>query len=123
MRRSMIPLLSFALACGLLSASEAQAQFGFSPFGFGFGGGYYGGGTAEGNELMGMSTVIRSAGEYNYYTSMAGVNNEETRSRYLDNKKKWQENYFQMREQRSALDAQDRERARQSREAYYAATK
>jgi hypothetical protein len=127
MRRALRLIVGLLCPIAAVLAAAALAQdFGFmsyyNPY-YGDFSGYGGfGGTAEGNELMGMSTVIRSAGEYNYYTSMAGVNNEEARSQYLDNKKKWQENYFQMREQRSALDAQKRARARQSREALYAAT-
>jgi hypothetical protein len=123
--RAKVILGGLFLAAAFLFHSEAQAQFGVNPWGYGYGGGWggWGGGTAEGNYLQGMSTVIRSAGEYNLYTSQAGVNNEETRSRYLDNKKKWQENYLQLREQRSAIDAQKREQQRQSRDAYYAATK
>jgi hypothetical protein len=111
----------FVVAIGVLSGSAAQAQFG-APWGYGYGGGY-GGGTAEGNALQGMSTVIRSAGEYNMYTSMAGVNNEEARSKYLDNQKKWNQSYQQMREWRTARDAQKREADRQSRETLYAASK
>jgi hypothetical protein len=120
--RAKVILGGLFLAVAFLSNSPARAQFGVNPWGYGYGGGW-GGGTAEGNALQGMSTVIRSAGEYNLYTSQAGVNNEETRSRYLDNKKKWQENYLQLREQRSALDAQKREQQKQSRDTYYAATK
>ncbi len=110
------------LVIGLLTGPAAHAQFGNPWGGYGWGGGF-GGGTVEGNALQGMSTVIRSAGEYNLYTSMAGVNNEEARSKYLDNKKKWNQNYQQMREWRTAMDAQKREMDRQSRETLYAATK
>ena len=128
MNRAKLFLGGLVLALAALGNSEAHAQFGVNPWfngyggGFGFGGGF-GGGTAEGNELMGMSTVIRSAGEYNMMTSQAGVNVEEARSKYLDNRAKWTEQYFQMRETRSAIDAQRKEAARQSREAQYAASK
>ena len=73
--------------------------------GYGYGGGW-GGGTAAGNYMNGMSNVIRSEGEYNLLTSQAGVNNEEARSRYLDNKKKWWHNYLEMSEQHQQLDAE-----------------
>src|SRR5579871_1415053 len=118
------------LAIVVMPVSEAVAQdFGFmsyyNPYGYGGGyGGYgWGGGTVAGNYMNGMSSVIRSGGEYNLMTSAAGVNNEEARSRYLDNKKKWQENYFQMQEQRQALDAQRRAASRHSSEALNTAAK
>jgi hypothetical protein len=91
--------------------------------GYGYGGYGSGGGTVAGNYLNGMSNVIRSEGQYNLLTSQAGVNNEEARSRYLDNKKKWWENYLQMSEQRSAIDAQRYAAARHSPEALNAAAK
>ena len=127
MDRAKMFLGGLVLALAALGNSTAKAQFGVNawnnPFGGGFGWGGFGGGTAEGNELMGMSTVIRSAGEYNLMSAQAGVNFEEARSKYLDNRAKWTEQYFQMRETRSAIDAQRREAARQSREAQYAAAK
>jgi hypothetical protein len=122
MNRAKMLLGGLLLAFGVLGNSQAMAQFGvnpwYSPYGYGYGYGF-GGGTAQGNALMGMSTVIRSAGEYNYMTSAAGVNYEEARSKYLDNRAKWTQQYFQNREWRSAIDAQKKEEARQSREAQY----
>lgn len=123
--------LAFAVACLIASAAPAQ-DFGFmsyyNPYSYGGGYGGYGygygmGGTVAGDYMYGMSNVIRSSGEYNLLTSRAGVNNEEARSRYLDNKKKWQENYFQMQEQRQALDAQRRQAARHSSDALNVAAK
>jgi hypothetical protein len=116
--------LALLIAAGLPQPVAAQ-DFGFMSYdtSYGYGGYGYGyGGTVAEDYMLGMSTVIRAAGEYNLYTAKAGVNNEEARSRYLDNKRKWTENYFHMREQRQALDAQKRERQRASRQALYAAT-
>jgi hypothetical protein len=113
--------MALLLAAGLASRAAAQ-DFGFMSYYEPWYGGYGFGGTVEGDYLLGMSTVIRAAGEYNLYTAKAGVNNEEARSRYLDNKKKWTQNYFQMRERRQALDAQKREKERASRQTLYAAT-
>src|SRR5262249_29889211 len=89
--------------------------------GYGFGG--YGGGTAAGNYMQGMSTVIRSAGEYNLLSSEAGINNEEMRSKYLDNRKKWTQNYLQLREERMQLEAQKREMTRHSADTVAASAK
>lgn len=96
-------------AIGYIAGSGGFGGYG----GFGWGGG----GTVAGNYMMGASQVIRSEGEYNYYSSLAGINNEEARSRYLDNQKKWQQNYFQMQEERQRLAVQQREINRQRNEA------
>src|SRR5262245_20214167 len=114
--------LVLVIAAMLISAAAAQ-DFGFmsyyNPYGYGYGwgDGFGYGGTVDSNFMYGMSDVIRAAGEYNVSTSTAGVNNEEARSRYLDNKKKWAENYWQMREQRQKVDARRREMSRHSPEA------
>jgi hypothetical protein len=123
MRRTNHVAAGIVLAVACLTNSVAQAQWGawYHPYGYGWGG--YGGGTVAGNELQGMSTVIRSAGEYNLYTAQAGVSYEEARGKYLDNQKKWNQSYQQMREWRSARDAQQREADKQSREIVYAASK
>lgn len=131
---ALLPALVIVALCQNAKA-EVLASTGrgaFRGFGVGYGLGYgyggygyggYGGGTAAGNYLNGMSSVIRSEGEYNLMTSAAGVNNEEARSRYLDNKKKWWDNYLQMSEQRSAIDAQRYAAAKHSPEALNVAAK
>jgi hypothetical protein len=111
--------LVLLLAAGFAQRASAQ-DFGFMSYAEPWYGGYGYGGTVEGDYLWGMSQVIRAAGEYNLYTAQAGVNNEEARRRYLENKKKWTQNYYQLREQRQAQDAQKRERQRASRQTYYA---
>lgn len=130
MRRAKIVSAGLVLCIAVIAAlagSPAPAQVIYRPWGGwgGYGGyGYgFGGGTAAGNYMQGMSTVIRSSGEYNLLSSMAGVNNEEARSRYIDNNKKWMQNYFQMKEQRMALEAQRKEMNRRTNEALAAAAK
>jgi hypothetical protein len=122
MNCAKLSIVGLVLLLGtVVMAHPAAAQdFGFMSYYEPWYGGYGFGGTVEGDYLLGMSTVIRAAGEYNLYTAQAGVNNEEARRRYLDNKRKWTENYFQMRERRGALDSQKRERQRASRQTYYA---
>jgi len=123
MRRAGTVLTALVLLAAALVSAPAPAQI-LRPWYWGGGwGGNYGGGTAAGNYMQGMSEVIRSEGEYNLATSQAGVNNEEARSRYLDNYKKWQQNYFQLKEQRAARDAQKREASRHSPETIAAAGK
>jgi hypothetical protein len=118
------------LAAAFMGAATAVGQnFAVRPWyrpygaGYGYGGGWGGGGTAAGNYMQGMSTVIRSAGEYNLATAQAGVSYEEARSKYLDNRKKWSENYFEMKERRQAIEVQQREINKHSNEALNAAAK
>jgi hypothetical protein len=122
MRRASI--LIFGLLVGQVTAVPAFAQLSGIGVGLGLGmgwGGYggfgFGGGTVEGNYLLGMSQVVRSEGEYNYYSSLANINNEEAYGKFLDNQKKWQQNYFQMKEERQRLAVQQREINRQRNEA------
>lgn len=85
--------------------------------GWGYGGyGWGGGGTAAGNYLQGMSQVIRAQGEYEESRARARISQEEARTKYIDNKKKWTETYFAMREQNQARQAEKRERNRISPE-------
>lgn len=56
-------------------------------YGYGYGG--YGYGNSAGGELMGLSTVIRASSD-----SM--LKYEETRSKYIDNRVKWQKAYYDM---------------------------
>jgi hypothetical protein len=125
MHRLCGPIVVMAI-CLLARAADAEVRP-FVGFGIGYGVGYggygygYGGGTAAGNYMYGMSNVIRAEGQYNLLTSMAGVNNEEARSRYLDNRKKWQENYLQGQEQHQKMQAEKFARSRHSPEALAAA--
>lgn len=63
-------------------------------------GGYYGntgGGTAAGNALNGMASVISAAGDYNLSTSAAAVNMTQAQRNYIENRKLWTNTYFDMR--------------------------
>jgi hypothetical protein len=57
---------------------------------------YYSSTEAEGF-LRGLGDLARGAGEFNYLTSRAMINSEEARSRYLDNRMKTTQTYFDMR--------------------------
>jgi hypothetical protein len=105
---------------GLAVATNAHAQVTVAPVGVGpwvLGGGSYGGGTADGNFLFGVSQVIRAEGDYNLQTSQGLVNFEIARSKYIENVNKWTQAYFQMREANQAFQIQARERNRHSAEA------
>jgi hypothetical protein len=123
--RFFIPLLALVVL-GLSRCCEAvvfRPFVGFGGYGMGYGGyGYgYGGGTVAGNYMNGMSNVIRAEGQYNLLTAQAAVNNEEARSRYLDNKKKWHEIYLQSREARDKRVAEQFARSKHSPEVLAAA--
>jgi len=104
---------------GLVFAGDAFAQVTVTPAGIGpwfLGGASYGGGTADGNFLFGVSQVIRSEGDYNLQTSQGMINFEIARSKYIENVNKWTQAYFQMREANQAFQIQARERNRHSAE-------
>jgi len=118
----VLPLVFAAALAGISQPARAQVRP-FVGFGIGFGvgmgyGGYgYGGGTVASNYMYGMSNVIRAEGEYNLLTSAAGVNYEEARSRYLDNQKKWWQNYLQGQEAHQKMMAEKYAREKHSPEA------
>jgi hypothetical protein len=126
-RPCVYPLVVAALLTGISQTALAQVRpfvgfgLGFG-LGMGYGGGYgFGGGTAASNYMYGMSNVIRAEGEYNMMTSAAGVNYEEARSRYLDNQKKWWQNYLQGQEAHQKMMAEKYAREKHSPEALAAA--
>jgi hypothetical protein len=93
----------------------AASQVAFSPWFMG-GGGSYGGGTADGNFMFGMSQVIRAEGDYNLQTAQGMINYEEARSKYIENVNKWTQAYFQMREANQAYQIERAQRNRHSPE-------
>ncbi len=111
-----LSLFGFARLAGAQVRPFVGFGIGFGP-GWGYYGGGFGGGTVESNYLYGMSNVIRAEGEYNALTAQAGVNYEEARSRYLDNKKKWWQNYIQGQEAHTKMMAEKHARERHSPEA------
>jgi hypothetical protein len=141
--RSGIVLLALILLNGI-SPSRASAQRWFNPArvaggmgvgygmgygmrgygrGYGYGMGGYGGGTVYGNYLQGMSQVIRAQGQYNEQTSRSMINYEEARTKYIDNRQKWTETYFAMREKNQAAQAEKFARQKYSPETIAAAAR
>ncbi len=90
--------------------------YGLGGWGMGMGYGWGGGGTAAGNYAQGMSQVIRAQGQFNKDNAEAGIKYEEARTKYIDNKKKWTDTYFAMREQNQSKQAEKFERSRHSTE-------
>jgi hypothetical protein len=141
--RSGVILLALVFLHGL-SPSRASAQRWFNPrmgvagamgvgygiggygrggYGYGYGMGGYGGGTVYGSYLQGMSQVIRAQGQYNEQTSRATINYEEARTKYIDNRQKWTETYFAMREKNQAVQAEKFARQKYSPETIAAAAR
>lgn len=100
------------LMTAVFASTAADAQVAFSPFVFGPGN--YGGGTAEGNYLSGLSQVIRAEGEYNLASAQASSYFEEARAKYIENNSKWAEAYFEAREANMRLTAEKFARSRHS---------
>jgi len=104
-------LLSLAT---LLPTESADAQWVVRPWyrsryrrGYGYG---------YGNYANAMANVIRAQ-------SQAAVNYEVARSKYIDNKQKWTQNYYKMREERQATLAREREASKHSPESLASAAK
>jgi len=117
MRASLLIAGALVLAVGV-AESQAQARTWYRPvprYGMGYGGwgGYGYGTTPAGDAARGYADVIRSQGEYNLNTSAAAINYQEARSKYIDNKLKWQQTYFEIKrlgkENRDAYWAEQRE--------------
>lgn len=120
-RKLWLGLLTL-LAFGWI-AESAMAQFWYRPpvYPYGpypnYGSAYYGGGYSpvEGAQ-RGFADVIRSSGEAAESFSRARINNEEARSRYLDNKLKWTEVYWQRKRLGEAELAKDHAKDRERRD-------
>lgn len=80
-------------------------------------GGGYGGTTAAGSYMQGAAEMTAAAGQYNLLSSEAAINMQEARSKYIDNRKKWTETYFAMKEENQAKATEKRERNRSSQQA------
>lgn len=129
--RSIVPL---ALGAMLLAPVAASAQPAAAP-GFvspvnrwyrgpGYGGGYggYGGYGYSSNPIegarRGLAEVIRAKGEANVANADALLTYEETRSRYLDNKLKWVDTYWEMKRITEAEQQKDIDKKRARRDAW-----
>lgn len=127
-------LVSLGIAC-----ETAQAQYWYRnpgrvvvPYGWGWGyGGYYGGNypgyyggysPVEGAQ-RGYADIIRSRGMAAEDYSKALINREQARSKYLDNKQKWTEVYWQRKRLGEAELAKDHAEDRERRQKWLAANR
>jgi hypothetical protein len=109
------PRIGYGVGLGYGLSGYGLGGYGYGGYGWG---GYGYGGTAGGNYLQGMSQVIRAQGQYNEQTSRAMINYEDARTKYIDNRKKWTETYFAMRDENRAKQAEKLERGRYSPEVH-----
>ena len=59
--------------------------------------GYSGGGTAAGNAMNGMASVISAKGDYNLSTSAAAINMTQAQKNEIQNRQLYTNTYFEMR--------------------------
>jgi hypothetical protein len=107
-------LLTSAVLATLLALTGVASAQTFAPQdvslgngGYGYGGYGYHSSTYEEGVLRGLGDLARSIGQADYMSSLAGINRQESISRYLDNKEKYAETYFRMQQiNRAAREAQ-----------------
>lgn len=87
-------LLSLGVLLTLTSAAAAQTRYVDGPWGDG---GYHHASTYAEGAQRGFADVVRSAGAYNLMTAEAATVAEDARSKYLDNRLKATNTYFEMR--------------------------
>lgn len=64
-----------------------------------------GGGTAAGNAMIGMASVISAKGDYNLSTSAAAINMTQAQKNDIENRQQWTNAYFEMRQTNRAARA------------------
>ena len=94
-----VALLAVVLATAVCIPFAPAQYHHYPPYGYGWGGGgYHHASTYEEGFQRGMADVIRSRGLANLLNSEAAINTEEARSAYIDNRAKWTQTYFEMRQ-------------------------
>jgi len=88
--RFLIALIGLAIAAGSVGAQ----RYGHGP---GWGGYSYHASTAGEGYMRGMSDVIRSQGMRNLMNSEAAKNMEDARTKYIDNRLRGTQTYFEMK--------------------------
>ena len=99
--------LIFAAVIAALVLTSISPAFAYRRGGGGYGG--YGGGagsTVAGSFLAGSAMYTRAAGQYNLYTSMGAKNYQQAYSQWIDNQKKREQTYFDMRRMNASYRAE-----------------
>ena len=103
MRRSVL-IVGLAVVIGLTMGSEAFARR--HSRGRRGGGGF--GGTAASAALMGTAAVLRAQGMANLQNSQAAINWEKAKTMEIENRLRWTETYFKMRQVNHAMQLAER---------------
>lgn len=91
--------IASVLASVLTLAGSASAQvYGIPGAGYPFYGNYHHASTVEQGVLDGYAAVNSSIGQANYFNSLAEINHQDARSRYIQNNRSAVESYFYVRE-------------------------
>src|SRR5438105_8523481 len=90
---SSLSLLASLLA---LTATASAQVYGVPGAGYPMYGHYHHASTVEQGVLDGYAAVVSSAGQANYFNSLAAINFQDARSRSIQNNKNYVESYFYM---------------------------
>jgi hypothetical protein len=113
LRHTLVLSLVVSTFATLLPVQSADAQWVVRPW---YRPRYRRYGYRYGGYANGMANLIRAQ-------SQAAVNYEIARSKYIDNKQKWTQNYYKMREERQATLAREHEAQKHSPESLESAAK
>jgi hypothetical protein len=117
MRTKILQVFALSVAGVFAFGGSAQAQFMGGPmggpyfggFGNGLGWGAWGAGsTPAGSFLLGSAAQTAAAGEYNLLTSIGEKNYQDAYEHWIDNQKKREETYFEMRRMNASYRAETR---------------
>ena len=105
MKKTLTSAASFLALLALTTVASAQnvstyAGFGYNP-GYDYGYGYHAS-TYEEGVLRGWAALATGIGQGNYLNSLARINNEEARTKYMKNRQLAVETYFHIRQSSDA---------------------
>jgi hypothetical protein len=96
MLTSLLTVAPMAMGQTYVTPSASLGGYGYGGYpSYGYG---HHASTFEEGLLQGEAAVIQSAGQANYYNSLAAINGQEAYSRYLQNREKGTETYFRTKQ-------------------------
>jgi hypothetical protein len=97
MKTTLASLTVFAGLVALTASASAQV-YGIPGAGYPYYNNYHHASTVEQGVLDGYAAVTSSAGQANYFNSLAAINYQDARSRSIQNNKAYVESYFYMKQ-------------------------